>query len=144
MRRSLNAAVLLTLLVLLSALPVRGEFSDVPAGGWYREAVTQMAEEGLLGLDDPVSQYVPEFTNKNQKTVTIRHLMSHCGGFFPLPRILVGQVAESLGLKESETGDFAYNDAIASEGVRLVAQRLDEQTMESGLNGARRVFELLQ
>ena len=98
-------------------------------------AIMQMAEEGLLGLDDPVSQYVPEFTNKNQKTVTIRHLMSHCGGFFPLPRILVGQVAESLGLKESETGDFAYNDAIASEGVRLVAQRLDEQTMESGLNG---------
>ena len=42
MRRSLNAAVLLTLLVLLSALPVRGEFSDVPAGSWYREAVTLM------------------------------------------------------------------------------------------------------
>ncbi len=82
-------------------------------------AIMQMAEEGLLGLDDPVSQYVPEFTNKNQKTVTIRHLMSHCGGFFPLPRILVGQVAESLGLKESETGDFAYNDAIASEGVQI-------------------------
>ena len=38
-------------------------------------------------------------------------------------------------LKEAETGDVAYNDAIASEGVRLVAQRLDEQTMESGLNG---------
>lgn len=98
-------------------------------------AVMQLAEEGIIGLDDPVSRYIPEFTNKNQKTVTIRHLMSHCGGFFPLPRILVGQVAESLGLKESETGDFAYNDAIASEGVRLVAERLDEQTMEHGLNG---------
>lgn len=98
-------------------------------------AIMQMAEDGILSLDDPISQYIPEFTNKNQKTVTIRHLMSHCGGFFPLPRILVGQVAESLGLKESETGDFAYNDAIASEGVRLVAERLDQQTKESGLNG---------
>ncbi|MCI8888323.1 MAG: beta-lactamase family protein [Hungatella sp.] len=98
-------------------------------------AIMQMEEKGLLELDDAVSKYIPEFTNKNQKKVTIRHLMSHCGGFFPLPRILVGNVAESLGLKESEVGDFAYNDAIAQEGVRLVAGRLDEQTMEQGLNG---------
>ncbi len=98
-------------------------------------AIMQMEEKGLVDLDAPISTYIPEFTNKNQKKVTIRHLMSHCGGFFPLPRILVGQVAESLGLKESEAGDFAYNDAIAAEGVRLVAERLDAQTEERGLNG---------
>lgn len=98
-------------------------------------AIMQLMEKGILCLDDPVSQYIPEFTNKNQKTVTIRHLMSHCGGFFPLPRILVGDVAKSLGLTEEEAGDFAYHDAIAAEGIRLVAGRLDEQTKESGLNG---------
>lgn len=98
-------------------------------------AVMQLEERGILDIHDPVSKYIPEFTGKNQKNVTIRHLMCHSGGFFPLPRILVGEVAQSLGLKESKTGDFAYSDAIASEGVRLVAGRLDEQTKEDGLNG---------
>ena len=48
-------------------------------------AIMQMEEKGLVDLDAPISTYIPEFTNKNQKKVTIRHLMSHCGGFFPLP-----------------------------------------------------------
>ena len=48
----------------------------------------QMEERGILNLDDPVSKYVPEFTNKNQKTVTIRHLLSHSGGFFPTAKNL--------------------------------------------------------
>ena len=61
-------------------------------------AIMQMEERGILKLDDPVSRYVPEFTNKNQKTVTIRHLLTHSGGFFPLPRILVDQVAAEMGL----------------------------------------------
>lgn len=98
-------------------------------------AIMQMEERGILDLDDPISKYIPEFTNKNQKKVTIRHLLSHSGGFFPLPRILVGNVAKDLGLDESVVGDFAYNDEIAQEGVRLVAERLDAQTRENGLNG---------
>ena len=98
-------------------------------------AIMQMEERGILKLDDPVSRYVPEFTNKNQKTVTIRHLLTHSGGFFPLPRILVDQVAAEMGLDEKEVGDLAYNDALADEGVRRVAERLDAQTEESGLNG---------
>ena len=98
-------------------------------------AIMQLEERGILKLDDPVSRYVPEFTNKNQKTVTIRHLLSHSGGFFPLPRILVNQVAAEMGLDETEVGDLAYNDTLAAEGVRRVAERLDAQTEESGLNG---------
>lgn len=98
-------------------------------------AIMQLEEKGIIDLDAPISQYIPEFTNRNQKKVTVRHLMSHCGGFFPLPRILVGDVAKSLGLDEEIAGDFAYNDAIAQEGVRLVAERLDAQTKECGLNG---------
>jgi len=99
-------------------------------------AIMQMEERGLISIDDPISKYIPEFTNKNQKgDVTVRHLMCHAGGFFPLPRIVVEQVAESLGLDESVVGDFAYNDELAQEGVRLVAERLDAQTWENGLNG---------
>lgn len=99
-------------------------------------AIMQLVEKGILNIDDPVSQYVPEFTNKNQKeTVRIKHLMSHSGGFFPLPRITVDPVAKTLGLDETVDGDFAYNDALASEGVRLVAERLDAQTEPTGLIG---------
>lgn len=99
-------------------------------------SIMQLEEKGIIDLDAPISQYIPEFTNKNQsKKVTVRHLLSHAGGFFPLPRILVGNVAESLGLDEEKDGDFAYNDAVAQEGVKLVAERLDAQTMENGLNG---------
>ena len=99
-------------------------------------SIMQLEEKGIIDLDAPISQYIPEFTNKNQsKKVTVRHLLSHAGGFFPLPRILVGNVAESLGLDEEKDGDFAYNDAVAQEGVKLVAERLDAQTKENGLNG---------
>jgi CubicO group peptidase (beta-lactamase class C family) len=84
-------------------------------------SIMQLEEKGMIDLDAPISQYIPEFTNKNQsKKVTVRHLLSHAGGFFPLPRILVGNVAESLGLDEEKDGDFAYNDAVAQEGVQSV------------------------
>jgi len=98
-------------------------------------AIMQLEEKGIINLDDPIGKYIPEFTNKNQKTVTIRHLLSHSGGFFPLPRILVGDVAKELNLDENVVGDFAYNDKLASEGVKRVAERLDLQTAEKGLNG---------
>lgn len=98
-------------------------------------AIMQLAEQGRIHLDDPVSKYIPEFTNKNQKKVTIAHLLYHSGGFFPLPRILVGDVAKKLGLSEDKDGDFAYNEAIAVEGARQVAERLDSLTEDNGLNG---------
>jgi CubicO group peptidase (beta-lactamase class C family) len=49
-------------------------------------AIMQLRERGLLALDDPVIKYVPElrlvhnpFGDMSQ--VTLRHLMSHSGGF---------------------------------------------------------------
>ena len=46
-------------------------------------AIMQLYERGLLDLEDPVSKFIPEFTNKNQETVRIHHLLSHSGGFYP-------------------------------------------------------------
>ena len=97
--------------------------------------IMKMAEDGIISLDDPVCQYLPYFLNQNQKTVMISHLLSHAGGFFPLPRILVEPVADSIGLKEGEEGDLAYNERLAEEGGRLVEERLDSLTEENGLNG---------
>lgn len=99
-------------------------------------SVMQLEEAGLLSVGDPVSRYIPEFTGCSQPSLTIRDFLCHSGGFFPLPRILIGDTAKKLGLEEGVCGDFAYNTRIAEEGAREVAERLDAQTFENGgLNG---------
>ena len=64
-------------------------------------SILQLAERGVLDLDDPVSKYIPEFTNKNQKTVRIRHFLSHTGGFYPVHRTTVYEIAKKLGISRS-------------------------------------------
>ncbi len=98
-------------------------------------SVMQLCEKGLLDLDDPVSRYIPEFTNKNQKTVRIRHFLNHSAGFYPMKRIQIKNVAEEYGYKEDELGDLAFVTELADLGVKLVAEQLDEQTVEHGLIG---------
>jgi CubicO group peptidase (beta-lactamase class C family) len=49
-------------------------------------AIMQLRDRGLLALDDPVVKYVPELRRVHNphgdiSQVTIRHLMSHSGGF---------------------------------------------------------------
>ena len=44
-------------------------------------AIMQLRERGLLQLDDPVCQYLPEFAAGGKGAVTIRHLLTHTGGF---------------------------------------------------------------
>ena len=92
-------------------------------------AIMQLAAQGVLSIDDPVSKYVPEFTGKNQsEPVLIKHLMYHSGGYFPMSRIVVNEVASKLGLDEKAVGDLAFNEMLAQEGCRLVAERMDAQT----------------
>lgn len=98
-------------------------------------AIMQLAEEGKLDLDDPVSMYIPEFQNSNQDTIKIHHLMSHAAGYFPLMRITADNVAKELGIFETIDGDLAYSEKLASEGIKLVAQRLDQQTKLIGKPG---------
>jgi CubicO group peptidase (beta-lactamase class C family) len=44
-------------------------------------AIAQMWERGKLDLDDPVARHIPEFGAKGKERVTIRHLLTHTGGF---------------------------------------------------------------
>ncbi|MDO4289118.1 MAG: serine hydrolase domain-containing protein [Eubacterium sp.] len=99
-------------------------------------AIMQLAEQGILKIDDPVSKYIPEFTGSNQSApVLIKHLMRHSGGYFPMSRILISDVAQDMGLDEAVVGDFAFNAALAQEGCRLVANRMDAQTNLLGAPG---------
>ncbi len=44
-------------------------------------AIAQLAERGRLSLDDPVAKHIPEFSAKGKEVVTIRHILTHTGGF---------------------------------------------------------------
>jgi len=47
----------------------------VPAVG-----IAQLWERGLLELDDPVAQHIPEFAANGKEGITLRHLLTHTGG----------------------------------------------------------------
>lgn len=107
-------------------------------------ALLQLVERGLVDLQGLVSDYIPEFTGRNQKGVRVAHLLSHSAGFFPEKRILARDVAERLGVLGTaeasaapRSPDIAYSDALAEEGVRLVAGRLDARTRHIGRPGER-------
>src|SRR4249919_1803390 len=40
--------------------------------------VCQLAERGMLGLDEPATNYLPELTSRTP--ITIRHLLNHSAG----------------------------------------------------------------
>ena len=49
-------------------------------------AVLQLAETGMIRLDDPVSQYVPSFSIKSSRLPTVRNLLAHTSGLAnPIP-----------------------------------------------------------
>jgi CubicO group peptidase (beta-lactamase class C family) len=46
-------------------------------------AVMLLASEGALDLDDPVSKYLPAFSEREKDGVTLRHLLTHSSGLKP-------------------------------------------------------------
>ena len=46
-------------------------------------AVLLLANEGAMGLDDPVAKFLPSFAERDKQGVTIRHLLTHSSGLKP-------------------------------------------------------------
>ncbi|MEO1236220.1 MAG: serine hydrolase domain-containing protein [Planctomycetota bacterium] len=44
-------------------------------------ALAQRVEAGEVDWDDPVAEYVPEFAAQGKEAVTLRHVLTHTGGF---------------------------------------------------------------
>jgi CubicO group peptidase (beta-lactamase class C family) len=44
-------------------------------------AIAQLWERGLLTLDDRVAAHIPEFAQHGKDPITLRHLLTHTGGF---------------------------------------------------------------
>lgn len=98
-------------------------------------SIMQLYEKGVIDLDAPVSHYIPEFTNKNQETVKVRHFLCHAGGFFPVRRTVIREVAEAIGLSADTETELAFSEELALAGTKAVAEQLDAQTAEHGLIG---------
>jgi CubicO group peptidase (beta-lactamase class C family) len=44
-------------------------------------AVLQLSERGMLNVDDPIEKFIPEFGAGGKQDITIRHVLTHTGGF---------------------------------------------------------------
>lgn len=44
-------------------------------------ALGQLWEQGLLALDDPIALHLPEFAGGGKAAITLRHALTHTGGF---------------------------------------------------------------
>lgn len=44
-------------------------------------AIAQLWERGRLELDDPIARHVPEFAQQGKERITLRHALTHTGGF---------------------------------------------------------------
>lgn len=47
-------------------------------------SIARLWEQGKLGLDDRVAQYIPEFGTLGKEPITILHLLNHTAGFRPV------------------------------------------------------------
>lgn len=44
-------------------------------------AIGKQFEDGVIDLDDPIIEYVPEFAQRGKEDITIRNVLTHTGGF---------------------------------------------------------------
>lgn len=90
-------------------------------------AIMQLYEQKKIDINQPVSRYLPEFSDQNREPVLIWHLMCHAAGFYPQKRLCVEPVARDLGIFD-QGEDLAYSTALAEEGARRVISNLNAQT----------------
>ncbi|SDI71396.1 serine hydrolase domain-containing protein [Natribacillus halophilus] len=98
----------------------------------------QLYEDGEFDLDDPVANYIPEFTKGDKSEITIRHLITHTSGFedwVPLymeadSREEAYDIVFSAELTREPGSDYVYSDlnmiTLAAVIEHITGERLDE------------------
>jgi CubicO group peptidase (beta-lactamase class C family) len=92
-------------------------------------AVMQLVEEGRLGLNRAVSDYIPEFTGEGRQTVLINHLLTHTSGLTgefepppPLEQYLFLVYGSPLSWPPGHTMSYCdHNYELLGEIVRRVS-----------------------
>ena len=75
-------------------------------------AILWLVHDGAVGLDDPVSKYLPLFSERDKDGVTLRHLLTHSSGLKPWRAY-----HELLREKERKTGEQLLATPAAREIV---------------------------
>lgn len=103
-------------------------------------AIARLWESGELALDDPVSRFIPEFACNGKERATIRHLLTHTGGFRKVPGAIrflpweemVRDVCEAQA--EWEPGTFAgYHPASSWVALGEIVRRIDGRRIDDYL-----------
>jgi CubicO group peptidase (beta-lactamase class C family) len=64
-------------------------------------AILHLAEEGKLSLDDPISDYLPDYPDHGRQ-ITIRHLLSHTSGLSDVAAIQILEEGGGVGYTRNE------------------------------------------
>ncbi|WP_430790845.1 serine hydrolase [Virgibacillus flavescens] len=101
-------------------------------------AAMKLFEQGYFELNDPVSDYIPEFAQNGKENVTIKQLMTHTSGFKAwVPLYTIGESREdrldyvfSYPLDNPPGTAYTYSDlnmiTLGALIERLSGKRLDE------------------
>lgn len=68
-------------------------------------AIMMLMEQGKIGLNRPVSDYIPEFTGEGKTKVCVHHLLTHTSG-------LEGEVIWQNGQLKKEQGEYLHTNLI--------------------------------
>jgi CubicO group peptidase (beta-lactamase class C family) len=101
-------------------------------------AVLQLWEQGRLGLDDPVGEYVDGWGNRKERC-TIRHVLTHTGGFpnadaklfdrdIPYDEV-IAHIAASPARWEPGT-DAAYHPSSGWKVLGAIVERVDGRPID--------------
>jgi CubicO group peptidase (beta-lactamase class C family) len=75
-------------------------------------AILWLVHDGAIGLDDPVSKFLPTFSERDKEGVTLRHLLAHASGLKPWRAF-----HDVLLEKERKTGERLIGTPAAREFV---------------------------
>ncbi len=76
-------------------------------------AIMRLVEQGKLGLDDPITQYLPTYNTQGRK-ITIRHLLTHTSGiksYTELKQVMVDEPEREF--THQEMLDMVQNEPLA-------------------------------
>lgn len=97
-------------------------------------AIALLCERGLLELDAPVCRWLPEFGCHGKSGITLRHLLTHTGGFRHADRFdptLPGRTERMTASPSSAEITSLHDDTPTAE-VRRLVERICEVSLEPG------------
>ena len=79
-------------------------------------AVLILVQDGKVGLDDPISRYLPDFGRRGKATVTVRQALTHYSGLAPYFRL----EAKGPGAASAVIDKICDSDLSAAPGSRFI------------------------